>query len=108
MAADIFTRQGPDNPEEHDAAWIDLQDELHWIHDDQEFLWLSERDGWQHIYRVDRTGKQTHSDHSRRFRRDRARRRGPESDWVYFIASPDNPTQRYLYRVHLDGRAANG
>ena len=26
-----------------------------------------------------------------------------QSDWVYFIASPDNPTQRYLFRVHSDG-----
>ena len=41
---------------EHDDAWVDLQDELHWIHDDQEFLWLSERDGWRHIYRVDASG----------------------------------------------------
>ena len=37
---------------DHDDAWVDLQDEIHWIHDDQEFLWLSERDGWRHIYRV--------------------------------------------------------
>ena len=42
---------------EHDDAWVDLQDELPWTRDDQEFLWLSERDGWRHIYRVDRTGK---------------------------------------------------
>ena len=27
----------------------------------------------------------------------------PESGWGYFIASPDNPAQRYLYRVNLDG-----
>jgi dipeptidyl-peptidase-4 len=23
--------------------------------------------------------------------------------WVYFLASPDNATQRYLYRIGLEG-----
>jgi len=27
----------------------------------------------------------------------------PDEQWAYFIASPDNATQRYLYRVPLDG-----
>ena len=26
-----------------------------------------------------------------------------ESGWLYFIASPDNIAQRYLYRSRLDG-----
>ena len=29
-----------------------------------------------------------------------------ESGYVYFIASPDNPTQRYLYRTRLDGKGS--
>jgi dipeptidyl-peptidase-4 len=29
----------------------------------------------------------------------------PDEKWVYFIASPDNATQRYLYRAPLDGTA---
>ena len=28
----------------------------------------------------------------------------PESGWVYYIASPDSPVDRYLYRSRLDGR----
>ena len=70
--------------EDHDDAWIDLQEELHWIHDDREFLWLSERDGWRHIYRVSRDGKSREGNAlrrvtTRRFRRDRNRRRRPGS-----------------------------
>ena len=26
-----------------------------------------------------------------------------DNGWAYYIASPDNPTQRYLYRTLLDG-----
>ena len=36
--------------EDHDAAWVDLQDELLWLRDRREFLWLSERDGWRRLY----------------------------------------------------------
>ena len=61
--------------EDHDDAWIDLQDELHWVHDGREFLWLSERDGWRHIYRVSRDGTaraaNAQARDCRRFRRDR-------------------------------------
>ena len=40
---------------DHDDAWIDLQDELRLGRPTaREFLWLSERDGWRHIYRVSR------------------------------------------------------
>jgi dipeptidyl-peptidase-4 len=30
----------------------------------------------------------------------------PDEKWIYFIASPDNAAQRYLYRARLDGSAA--
>ena len=36
---------------EHDDAWVDQQEEIHWINKGRGFLWLSERDGWRHVYR---------------------------------------------------------
>ena len=88
---------------EHDEAWIDLQDELHWTRDDREFTWLSERDGWRHIYLGNRLGnaptRLTRGDFDviQLLAIDR------KSGTVYFTASPDNATQKYLYRVRLDG-----
>src|SRR5207237_350897 len=29
-----------------------------------------------------------------------------KAGWIYFLASPDNPTQRYLYRAPLKGGAS--
>ena len=88
---------------EHDEAWIDLQEELRWTRDDQEFLWLSERDGWRHIYRGDRTGKTpalvTPGDFDVIQLLEVDRKLGH----VYFMASPGNATQKYLYRNRLDG-----
>jgi len=51
---------------EEDSAWIDvmaLWDDQYayggwdWIEDGNAFLWASEKDGWRHIYRISRDGK---------------------------------------------------
>jgi dipeptidyl-peptidase-4 len=39
---------------ERDAAWLDLVDDVTWLKDNKHFLWLSERDGWRHVYSVSR------------------------------------------------------
>ncbi len=88
---------------EHDNAWLDLQDELPWIHNDQEFLWLSERDGWRHVYRVHRNGGMPKLVTPGDFDVIQLLEVDEKSGHLYFIASPDNPTQKYLYRVRLDG-----
>ncbi len=87
---------------DRDEAWLDVVDDFFWLEKGDRFTWLSERDGWRHIYLVSVDG--------------RAKQLTPgefdvlgiegvdEKDgWIYFIASPDNPTQRYLYRARLDG-----
>ena len=88
---------------ERDDAWVDVVDDLTWLSQGKEFLWVSEADGWRHLYRVARDGTKrsliTKGDYDVV---------GVESvdeakGWLYFIASPDNPTQRYLYRTRLDG-----
>jgi dipeptidyl-peptidase-4 len=66
------------------------------------FLRLSENDGWRHIYKVElETGKQvlvTPFDY------DVASMRVPTRNSVYYMASPENSTQRYLYQTDLKGR----
>ncbi len=93
--------------EESDPAWVDASYSanagLEWIQEGKAFVLLSERDGWRHAYVVTRDGKQQKlltkqpSD---------IIARGPvdgRSGHLYFFASPENATQRYLYRVNLDG-----
>ncbi|MBL8891207.1 MAG: S9 family peptidase [Planctomycetaceae bacterium] len=88
---------------EQDAAWIDVQDMLHWDADRSHFAWLSERDGWQHLYFVSVADKTIRQVTSGEF--DVMEIVGVDNDgrWIYFNASPANPTQLYLYRVHFDG-----
>lgn len=46
----IFTDQ--------DAAWLEMNDNVRWLKGNKYFTWESERDGWRHLYRVSRDGKE--------------------------------------------------
>ena len=94
--------------EESDPAWVDASYSanagLEWIQDGKAFVLLSERDGWRHAYLISRDGK------TRTLLTKHASdiiARGPVDErngWLYFHASPENATQRYLYGVRLDGK----
>lgn len=89
---------------EQDAAWIDVSvNDLTWLENGRSFLWPSERDGWRHLYRISRDGQTVKLLTPGNYDVVSIRRVVEQTGWVYFIASPDNATQRYLYRVHLDG-----
>jgi len=88
---------------EHDEAWVDVGDNLKWLNNGKSFTWLSERDGWRHLYLVSRSGKKITLLTPGQFDVISVQSIDEERGWVYYIASPDNPTQRYLYRVGLDG-----
>jgi dipeptidyl-peptidase-4 len=34
------------------STWVEVVDKVRWIDGGRAFLWMSERDGWQHVYRV--------------------------------------------------------
>jgi dipeptidyl-peptidase 4 len=88
---------------DQDAAWLDVVDELRWVHGAKDLVWESEKDGWRHIYLISRESGEarlvTHGEFDAR------RVEGVDSrdEWVYYIASPSSATERYLYRSRLDG-----
>jgi len=66
------------------------------------FLAMSEKDGWMHVWRIGRDGRETLVT---RGAMDVIAVSGIDeaSGILYFLASPDNATQSYLYRTRLDG-----
>lgn len=87
-------------------AWVEIVDDLRWIEQGRAFLWISERDGWQHVYRVPRGGGEPTL--ITRFDGDVIGISAVDEagGWLYYAASPDDATRRYLYRSRLDGRGA--
>jgi dipeptidyl-peptidase-4 len=88
---------------DRDDAWVEVMDEMPWIENGCRFLWLSERDGWQHLYAVSIANHAISLLTPGAY--DVISLAGVDESLgcVYLVASPDNPTQRYLYRVPLDG-----
>ena len=97
--------------DESDKAWVDVRnfwDEddpagWKWINNGKDFLWVSEKDGWRHLYRVSRDGKKETLITKGNYDIDKTNGIDEKNNYVYFMASPNNATQLYLYRVKLDG-----
>ncbi|MBC6989418.1 S9 family peptidase [Hymenobacter sp. BT491] len=90
---------------ETDKAWIDAKAEAvgwNWIEGGKRFLWLSEKDGWRHIYALSRGGQEkllTKGNYDVISLEAFNEKEGV----IYFMASPENATQTYLYKVALKG-----
>jgi dipeptidyl-peptidase-4 len=89
---------------ERDSAWVDVGNDLVWLRKGASFTWLSERDGWRHLYVVSRDGRSVRLITPGAFDVVSVEGVDDRGGWVYYIASPDNPAQRYLYRTRLDGK----
>jgi len=95
---------------EKDAYWINSLEPPYFLGDNQRLLWLSERDGWLHLYLYGRDGKLqkqlTHGnwmiDHPH-FQNLPVIGLDEKGGWVYFVATNPDPRERQLYRVRLDG-----
>lgn len=89
-----------------DEAWLDVHDNIMWLENEKYFTWTSERDGWLHLYKVSRDGKEFNTITTGNIDVIRINCIDPRGGYVYYIASPENFTQRYLYRSKLDGSTA--
>ncbi len=91
---------------DQDSAWVDGVNDLRLVNGGRDFLVTSERSGWTQLYLVARAGGPARPLTSGAFDVLDGTRVDTLSGSVYYIASPDNPTQRYLYRVSLTKRGA--
>lgn len=88
---------------ETDEAWVDVHDEIMWFEDGKHFTWLSDRDGWRHLYVVATESGEAKLVTPGTFDVVELLKLDASGEWLYFIASPESATERYLYRVKSDG-----
>ena len=89
---------------ETDDAWVDVNDEMTWLPDGKKFTWISERDGWRHIFLASPSGGDPILVTPVGFDVIKLLRTDEVAGRLYFIASPDDAASRYLYRIDLDGQ----
>lgn len=92
---------------EKEESFIDFVDDARWLDRGNSFIWTSERSGWRHLYRISRDGKTFTNLTDGDFDITEIKAVDEQSGWLYFIASPTNVAQRYLYRSKLDGSLSN-
>ena len=98
-----------------DKAWIDIDwsdvsqtkwgpTDIVFYNNNKDFLWVSEKDGWRHIYTVNVQSKRQKLITKGEY--DIASLYGfdKKNKLIYFNASPDNSTERYLYKIKLNGK----
>jgi dipeptidyl-peptidase 4 len=104
MLADPVTGKVKTILTDGDAAWVDAHQSLKWIEGGKRFVFLSERDGWRHLYLAKHEGGKLELITKGDYDVTDLVHVDEKDEWLYFIASPDNPTQRYLYRTRFSGR----
>ncbi|MGI8507965.1 MAG: S9 family peptidase [Gemmatimonadaceae bacterium] len=95
---------------ETSKTWIDvfdfyagIQDMMSFPAGKNEFFWISDRDGWQHIYRYDYSGKLIKQVTHGNWSVTRIEGIDPTRQVVYFSSTDPSPLQRQLYEIGFDG-----
>jgi len=97
---------------ENDDAWVDLNSSdifgepggFSFINKGQDFVWISEKDGWRHIYKISRDGKTETLLTKGNYDIQDIKLIDEANNYIYFTASPSNATQLYLYRIHIENK----
>lgn len=96
---------------EGDKAWIDInyfwqydRPGWDWINEGKQFLWTTEKDGWKHVYRMNRDGSGETLITKGNFDVIDLAGIDRKNGILYFYASPENATQQYLYRIEINGK----
>jgi dipeptidyl-peptidase-4 len=96
---------------DQDDAWVFVPEgegaaretqSFDWLKGHRSFLWLSERDGWRRAYAVSLSGGEPVAVTPAASDAMEVAGVDPEARWIYYIASPENATERYLYRSRSD------
>lgn len=96
---------------EGDSAWIDInyfwqydRPGWDWINKGKDFLWRTEKDGWRHVYLIHLNNSKEELMTPGKYDVIDIAGFDRKNNLMYFYASPDNATQKYLYSLALDGK----
>lgn len=85
-------------------AWLEINDNLTFLNSGS-FIWSSEKDGYNHLYLHDQSGKMIRQLTSGSWEVDQVQRVDEKAGLVYFTAARESPMNRDLYQVTIsDGK----
>ncbi len=91
---------------ETSKTWIDLNDDLHFLKQQDAFIWGSDRTGYHHLYLYTMDGKLQHALSAGDWNVDGLLAVDERAGIVYVDSNRDFVPDRQLYALRLDGRTA--
>jgi len=95
---------------ETSSTWIDVYDFYAGIPDMmsfpeglKEFFWISDRDGWQHVFRYDYAGRLLNQVTHGQWSVTRIEGIDPKARTIHYSSTEASPLQRQLYSIRFDG-----
>ncbi|OGX87980.1 S9 family peptidase [Hymenobacter glacialis] len=85
------------------AAYVEINDDLNYLAGGKQFVFTSEKDGYQHLYLHDMNGKQVRQLTKGNWEISQINGFDPKTGFVYFTSTEGSALQRHLYRVNLKG-----
>ena len=112
IISDPVTAESRTIHEESDDAWVDLitgensysidyTNNFTWLNEGHDILWASEKDGWRHLYQLSLEGKPEKLLTTGSYDVISVENIDIKRAYIYFMASPENATQNYLYRTGM-------
>lgn len=94
-------------------AWIENKDAWNngdpsgweWVKKGTAFIWVSEKDGWRHLYLISKDGKKESLITLGNYDVININRVDADNNIIYFTASPERATEKYLYSVSATEKA---
>ncbi|MCF1428381.1 MAG: alpha/beta fold hydrolase [Shewanella sp.] len=86
---------------EHSDAWLNLNNDLIFLKQQDAFIWASERSGYKHLYLYDLKGKLISQLTDGQWSVDDVEYVDEAQGLVYFSGRRDTPLERHIYRVSL-------
>jgi len=89
--------------EETSNTWININDGLHFLKQSEQFVWISERDGYNHIYLYNNNGSKVKQLTSGQWVVNDIVAIDEKSQSIYFTGRADTAIEKHLYKVQLNG-----
>ncbi|MDH7515135.1 MAG: S9 family peptidase [Bacteroidota bacterium] len=91
--------------EKSSTGWVEVEHGayLYFLKNGKQFLWASERSGWNHLYLYDMTGKLLNPVTSGPWEVTEVAGVSVDERTVYYVSTEQSPLERHLYAVRLDG-----
>lgn len=90
--------------EENAKTYIEINDNLVFLKDGRQFLWNSQKSGYNHLYLFDMTGKEVRALTTGNWDVIDFKGIDESTGTVYYTSAEESPIEKHVYAVSLDGK----